>query len=806
MSVGGHARHTVFVVDDDPRVRECIRRILAADGHDVRVAADAAHAFALLEEQAPCMMLVDVSMSGISGFEVCRRIKSDRRTAHVPVALVTGRTEREDIEEGIAAGASDYIKKPVDPDELRLRVHAQLRLHEALIDQARTHAHLTLISAAARDAIILIDQEGLVSHWNEAAETIFGYSRQEAIGRELHDLVTPARQHGTVRQRLHTFQGTGEGNAVGKTVELVARNKAGDELPVELSLSAIRADGAWWALGIVRDIRARKRVEEEVARLSEQKQQLLNSAAEGILGLDPDGNHTFVNPAAAALLGYRPEELVGRQSHSIWHHTRPDGSPYPREECPIYAVFRDQVVHRSSTDVFWRKDGTSFPVEYSSMPICERGKLAGAVVTFSDITERRRMENALRESEEQFRMLFESSQDALMTLEPPSWRFTGANPATLSMFGATSIEDFVGRGPWELSPQLQPGGRPSAEAAAEMIGAAMRNGTATFDWTLKRLDGKAFPAIVVLTRVEHRGRRFLFATVRDITDRQRIEAELGHARKLEAVGRLAAGIAHEINTPAQYVGDSINFLAETFASTKGLLSEYRKAVAALPTSPECQKIARDLQVAEETADIAYIEENAPGAFARATDGVTRISTIVRAMKEFAHPDRREKSPADLNQALQNTLTIARNEYKYVAEAETDLGELPPVLCHVGDLNQVFLNLMVNAAHAISEVVGKSGDKGKIRIKTRHEGDSVRIDVQDTGAGIPETIRHRIFEPFFTTKEVGKGTGQGLTIARSIVVDKHGGTVTFESVTGKGSTFTIRLPIAGNSAPPKGIGS
>jgi signal transduction histidine kinase len=164
------------------------------------------------------------------------------------------------------------------------------------------------------------------------------------------------------------------------------------------------------------------------------------------------------------------------------------------------------------------------------------------------------------------------------------------------------------------------------------------------------------------------------------------------------------------------------------------------------------------------------------------------------MKEVAHPDRKEKVPANLNQALQTTLAIAKNEYKYVAEVTTEFGDLPAVLCHVGDLNQVFLNLIVNAAHAIGDVVGQSGGKGAIRIKTSQEGSLARIDIADSGAGIPQAVRQRIFEPFFTTKEVGKGTGQGLAIAHSIVVTKHGGSLTFDSEVGKGTTFTIRLPI------------
>jgi signal transduction histidine kinase len=199
-------------------------------------------------------------------------------------------------------------------------------------------------------------------------------------------------------------------------------------------------------------------------------------------------------------------------------------------------------------------------------------------------------------------------------------------------------------------------------------------------------------------------------------------------------------------------------------------------------------------------DKQFIDVEIPQAFARTLEGVERVTSIVRAMKEFAHPDAQEQSPADINHAIETTLLVARNEYKYHARVETELQELPAVVCNVNELNQVFLNLIVNAAHAI-ESAGRDAGSGTIRIRTSAVEESVEILIEDNGCGIPQENLDRIFDPFFTTKEIGKGTGQGLAIARSIVVEKHAGTIAVDSDVGNGTKMTLRLPTAGRKGIP-----
>ena len=264
---------------------------------------------------------------------------------------------------------------------------------------------------------------------------------------------------------------------------------------------------------------------------------------------------------------------------------------------------------------------------------------------------------------------------------------------------------------------------------------------------------------------------------RDMTEQRNAQQELQQAQKLEAVGRLASGIAHEINTPIQFIGDSTQFLGEAFAGVATLFQRYRAALegGAVESPQELQQVARDL-------DAEYLLEEAPKCVTRTLEGVRRVTTIVRAMKEFAHPGQPEMVATDLNRALQATLEVARGEYKYVAAVETAYGELPAVLCRASDLNQVFLNLIVNAAHAVERVVKGTSQLGNIRIATRVEAGQAVIAISDTGCGIPEEIRDKIFEPFFTTKEEGKGTGLGLATVYGIV-HQSGGTVNFNNYAG-----------------------
>jgi two-component system, NtrC family, sensor kinase len=281
----------------------------------------------------------------------------------------------------------------------------------------------------------------------------------------------------------------------------------------------------------------------------------------------------------------------------------------------------------------------------------------------------------------------------------------------------------------------------------------------------------------------------------DVTEKLALENQLRQGQKLEAIGQLAAGIAHEINTPIQFVADNVQFLKDSWAAAAVLVNASQALRARVPDSVGAE-ILRQYDESRREFDPEFSMREIPRALDEAREGLQRVSKIVRAIKEFSHPGSEQKQLTNLNAAIETTVTVARNEWKYVADLETDLDpQLPLTPCITGQFNQVILNIIVNAAHAIGSVVGDgSQGKGRIMIRTRRRDEWVEIVISDTGRGIPPDIRDRIFEPFFTTKEVGKGTGQGLALAHAIITKEHGGRIWFESEIGKGTEFYIRLPL------------
>ena len=290
---------------------------------------------------------------------------------------------------------------------------------------------------------------------------------------------------------------------------------------------------------------------------------------------------------------------------------------------------------------------------------------------------------------------------------------------------------------------------------------------------------------------------------RDLLEIQRLELELRQADKLRAVGQLAAGVAHEINTPIQFVGDSLDFVQQSFHALRRLLDSGRNLLECAAQDEKASAAAGRLLGVCEEIDADYLLGEVPLALERALEGVGRSAHIGGALKDFGRPDVRVRTFSDLKRGLKNTLTVAHSEIRPIADVVLLLGEIPQVPCFAGDLNQVFLNLLINAAHAIEQRFRGSDGRGTITLKTWADETSAFVEIADNGSGIASVDQARIFEPFFTTKPVGKGTGQGLAIARSIVTDKHAGKLSFESELGRGTRFLVQLPLRAPEATANG---
>ena len=841
------------------------------------------------------------------------------------------------------------------------RIHRELerQIRERTTALRDSEAQLQSIASAAQDPILMMDDGGRISFYNFAAERVFGWTAEEAMGKDLHDLLAPSQYHEAFQGNIERFWQSGEGPAIGRTRELTALHMDGTVFPIELSLSAVRVHGAWHAVGTLRNITRRKKTEadlhlvylreqvlNEILGLSLAAQSLdaiLQQALEvvltvpelaitkkGSIFLVEEGTDTLVLRAQYGLPEVLLEKcarvpfgwcLCGRAAAQREvqfadcvdgrHDVAYDGmAPHGHFCAPLQ--YNDQLLGVFNLYV---EDGSPRDESMERFLLAVSNTLSGVIL-------RHEMEYAVRQSEERYRTLFRSSRDAIMTLEPPSWHFTSGNPACLAMFGAKDEVEFSSCCPWDLSPEHQPGGRLSRELALEAIETGMREGGHSFEWRHKRIGGEEFPATVLFARLEIGGHTLLQATVRDvsqqkrmeetlraseekfrqivdnigigvsmigpdlrilemnrqlrawfpnveadtrpvchhafnsppseepcyycptiqtlrdgkvheattatpqeggvrnyrlvsspvhdqlgrvvaaielvedITDKRRMEQDLNHAQKLESVGRLASGIAHEINTPTQYVGDNIEFLQIAFESLVAMAKSFPSILEAGRQGEIPAELLSQAQGLVDNTNLEYLAEQVPRALDQSLEGIGRIAAIVLAMKEFSHPGGVEKTMADLNQCIRSTATVSHNEWKYDADLDLDLDDnLPQVLCLPGEFNQAILNMIVNAAHSIGDIAREGeGRKGTVTIRTRQVGAWVEVRVADTGAGIPEEIRERIFDPFFTTKEVGRGTGQGLAIARSVIVDKHGGTLSVESDIGKGTAFTIRLPI------------
>ncbi len=662
------------------------------------------------------------------------------------------------------------------------------------------HMVLNALIRSSSDAFVRIDGAGTVVAWSEIAEELFGWTAAETIGKSLAaTILSPGFPDGHAAG-LARFGHPGEADVFQRSA-LTAVTKSGHKLPIELTVWPTPVGDRLEFSAFIRDISDRARLEERQLALEESERRLratFASAAVGMALLDATGAVVAGNAALCQFLERPEDELVGFEL--AVHAHADDQATLNALHGELHAFERAEYTvevryTRPSGAVVWARQTSS--IVYNADE-----QLSLCVV--QDVTEQKRAEDAHERSELLFSALF-TSTTVCMSVADHEGRYVATNRAFEEFLGYDKGE-LIGKTYMAITHPDDVDTNVSLRTAKLGEGEAYR-----LEKRYVRKDGSIvwgeLSGSPLRVDDEH---GLLIGAIIDISerkraesDRDRLELELRLAQKLEAVGQLAAGIAHEINTPAQFVGDSLSFLHQAYRDVWRVLDAYRSLAGGLGLPAEA---LAPMQALEAEIDLPYLERRIAPAFDRTFDGVQRISTIVKAMKAFSHPDQDEMGLADLNAALRTSLIVARNEYRYVATAAEELGDLPLVHCFVGELNQVFLNLIVNAAHAIEDVRGTddSAPLGTITVRTCLEGDDVLIEIADTGSGIPEHVRDRMFDPFFTTKEVGRGTGQGLPLARVIVVERHGGSIRFDTELGLGTTFQLRIPVRGVGVAGRGL--
>lgn len=530
--------------------------------------------------------------------------------------------------------------------------------------------------------------------------------------------------------------------------------------------------------GISADITDARLANQALTRNQRLLASILNSSQDAIFSESLDGTITTWNPAAERVFGYAAEEIIGVSGGVLF-----DASQNREREWILDQTLRGIAV--KSLDTKRRhKEGRLIPVALTAFAIRdEAGNMIGFSTIAHDRSARKELEERLSTVESQLRVVLETTGEHVMVLDS-EWRLTYINrprpeDETNSILGTTL---------WDYD--------------AELVGTIFEQEyrRAMAERVTRRFEGYLTRSKKWLSCTAYPAGAGLLVLAQDITEKRAMDDQLRSAQKMEAIGQLAAGIAHEINTPIQYVGDNTVFLKESWEQVWDILELTQRMLKETTSGRRDTSTPGELGACIQAADLQYLRQEVPRAIDQALDGIGRVASIVRAMKEFSHPGSEEKRAVDLNKAVEATVTISRNEWKYVADIDLHLDPgLPMVVCIAGEINQVLLNLLVNAAHAIAEAQQRDAKKrGEITISTLHEGNWAEIRIRDSGAGIPVAVRDRIFDPFFTTKEVGKGTGQGLTLAQTVVVKKHSGRIWFETDPGQGTTFFVRLPISGAS--------
>jgi PAS domain S-box-containing protein len=673
------------------------------------------------------------------------------------------------------------------------------------MDTINSLSELNSLIKLLNKAVVIIrtDNLGRITHVNEKFTQISGYSNEEILGKKYKFVNTWRQSKGYFADIVKTVS---SGSIWTGELKNRAKDKSYYWLEASIAPFYDNAGNICEYAAICTDITGKKKAEENLefrvmertAELDEMNEKLRESYLiysglfdnnkSVMLMVDAEtGAITDANPAACRFYGYNNVEIIRKNIAEL--DIIPLSLTYVQSsssQLGSILVTQHKLADGSIRDV---------EVHISSIIMNDKEYLFSIV---HDITEKKRAEKELIENEKMIRDLMNAAGDAIIIVDGKGI-ITHWNLAAEKMFEFTA-EEAIGHTVDNLL-------RPSdffnivqRSAVADILGELNQYSKVIYEHKARKKSGVVFPVEASISLVTLGDKEMAIGFSRDITDRKKLEAHMLLSQKLESIGQLAAGIAHEINTPMQFISDNVNFLNEAFNEIKALLQKYenlKKSYCTVSGTAKCIVVSEI-----EDMDIEYLSQEIPKAIDQTLEGISRVTQIILAMKDFSHSGGKDMQYSDLNKAIESTVLVSRNEWKYRAEMELNLDKnLPPVCCTIDEVNQVILNMIVNAAQAIEAAIsnnsGEKGDerKGKIIISTLQNGDCAQITIEDNGIGMAPDMLNRIFEPFFTTKEVGKGTGQGLSIAHNIIIGKHKGSIQVESEPGRGTKFIIELPIS-----------
>jgi PAS domain S-box-containing protein len=655
--------------------------------------------------------------------------------------------------------------------------------HADITERIHTEELLKLKSAAlaaAVNAIVITDREGTIQWANHAFTKLTGYLVDEVVGKNPRLLKSHKQDPAFYTQMWETI-------LAGRVWrgELINQRKNYTYYFEEMSITPLLDNNGNIShfIAIKQDITRRKAAEQALLEEKERYRSLYENLPIGMYRTTPEGQILMANPALVQMLGYASiEELAERNLENEDY-----GQNYSRSD------FKRQIEQKGGVRglevSLIKKDGSLIFVRENGRVVRDRsGIFLYYEGTIEDNTE-------IHQSQMQNLRLVAAVENAaeIVILSDREGQIQYVNPAFKTVLGIESGE-VIGRNILIFSNAYQDTNAWQLILQLPRSGQVWRGGIRTnhADGSAREMDATISPVVGLDDEISS-----LVYLMRDVTQERKAEMQRRQSQKLEAIGQLAAGIAHEINTPTQFIGNNLRFLKTAFQDVARLLEAYQVINRKMLEGGEPLEANEELTTLKNDIDLDFLAAEIPAAIDGSLGGIDRVTKIVNAMKEFSHPGTREKTMTQINHAIENTIIVSRNEWKYVAEMATDLSpDLPQIPCLVDEFNQVILNLINNAADAIREAQAKGlmTENGRLSIRTEREESWVVVKVADNGPGIPVEIQDRVFDPFFTTKDVGKGTGQGLSISYDVIVNKHAGKIGFETQPGQGTTFIIHLPI------------